>query len=187
MADLTKLAGTVLASAAIAAIPASVAAAPTLETEPNNTFSGQPATVGVTYQGTLCAPGGACSPSDSIDFFHYTGLPPGGSFDLSFDPVNVIFPGADAELKAGLYTGQTTIGASVTSTDPLVHLTGTIPGSGELVFGITIAGPSFDVEGYTTVLNVRSTGVPAPATIVLLAAGLTAMGLDVARRRKRSY
>ena len=182
MASLTKMAGTALGSAVLAAIPASAGAAPILETEPNNTFPGQPATVGVTYQGTV-SPGG---PADLIDFYHYKGLLPGSSFDLSFDPANTFCPGCgpDVILKAGLYTDQTTIGASVTSNDPLVHLTGTIPGSGELVFGITMTQTAFELEGYTIVLNAR--GVPAPATIVLLAAGIAAMGLDVARRRKRS-
>ena len=71
----------------------------------------------------------------------------------------------------------------------LVHLTGTIPGSGELFFGITSPAPpnsSCCAEGYTARLTVAGARVSAPAAIVLLAAGLAAVGLDTVRRRRRS-
>ncbi len=176
MGRLGKMAG-VLGSAALAGIPASAGAGPLPETEPNNTFPGQPATAEFTYSG------GVSDPADPIDFFHYTGLPPGGSFDLSFDPISV--RGGD-DLKAGLYSDQTTILDSVTSTGPLVHLTGVIPGTGELTFGITPDVVLVDTfEGYLVTLDVTPLQVPAPPAIALLAAGLTALSLDVARRRKR--
>ena len=182
MKSWVRMAGTAMGSAAMAATPASVAAVP--ETESNNTFPGQPATVGVTYSAFLCL---GCAPSvlDTIDFFHYTGLPSGGTFDLSFDPIDLVIPGHT--LRAGLYTDQTNFSDSVTSTTPgpLVHLTGLIPGGGELTFGITTVNAT-DFEGYNVALSVAPPRVPAPAAIVLLAAGLTALGLDVARRRKRS-
>jgi hypothetical protein len=183
MKSWMRTAGATMGSAAMAAIPATAAAVP--ETEPNNTFPGQPATAGVTYTGTLCL---NCAPSfsDTIDLFHYTGLPSGGAFDLSFDPTHLEISGHT--LMAGLYTDQTTIVDSVTSTfpGPLVHLTGLVPGGGELTFGITSVNAT-SVESYTVALNVTPRGVPAPPAIVLLAAGLTAaVGLDVARRRKRS-
>jgi hypothetical protein len=182
MKSWTKMAGAAMGSAALAAIPASAAAVP--ETEPNNTFPGQPATAGVTYSAALCL---GCAPFalDTIDLFHYTGLPSGATFDLSFDPFSLVIPGH--AMMAGLYTDQTTIVDSVTSTTPgpLVHLTGLVPGGGELTFGITSVNAT-SVESYAVALNVASTRVPAPAAIVLLAAGLMAVGVDVARRRKRS-
>jgi hypothetical protein len=183
MKSWVRMVGTAMGSAAMAATPVSVAAVP--ETESNNTFPGQPATVGVTYSpASLCL---GCAPPflDTIDFFHYTGLPSGGTFDLSFDPIDLAILGHT--LRAGLYTDQTNFSDSVTSTTPgpLVHLTGLIPGGGELTFGITTVNAT-DFEGYTVALSVAPPRVPAPAAIVLLAAGLTALGLDVARRRKRS-
>jgi PEP-CTERM motif len=56
------------------------------------------------------------------------------------------------------------------------------------VFGIapdpTNSPPGF--EGYNIKLTVTPpNGVPEPATVMLLAAGVTAVGLDAARRRKR--
>jgi len=182
MKSRVRMAGTAMGSAAMAAIPASAAAVP--ETEPNNTFPGQPATVGVTYSAFLCL---GCAPSvlDTIDLFHYTGLPSGGTFDLSFDPIHLVLTGHS--MRAGLYTDQTNFSDSVTSTTPgpLVHLTGLIPGGGDLTFGITTVNAA-STEGYTVALSVVPSRVPAPAAIVLLAAGLAAVGLDVARRRKRS-
>jgi len=181
MADLTKIARAALGSAAIAAIPASAGAA-TLDTEPNNTFAtAQAATVGDTISGTLCFTG--CGPTlDTADFFHYTALSPGGSFDFAFNHPDAVF----GNLLAGRYTSGGPAVDSVSSGGPtLVHLTGTIPGTGELFFGIT-AGNSCCGEGYTAKLTVTGARVSAPAAIVLLAAGLVAVGLDTARRRKRS-
>lgn len=184
MADLTKMARTALGSVALAAVPAS-AVAVTLDTEPNSTFAtAQPAALGDTIFGSLCLNLGFCNVLDLADFFHYTGLPPGGTFDLSFDAVDSDFGDS---LQAGLYTDATTIAKFVNSSATLVHLTGSIPGSGELIFGITNNGTSSCcAEGYTVRLSVTAARVPAPAAIVLLAAGLTAVGLNAARRRKRS-
>jgi hypothetical protein len=183
MADLTKIARAALGSAAIAAIPAAAGAA-TLDTEPNNTFAAaQPATVGDTISGTLCFNTGPdCSVLDTADFFHYTALPPGGSFDFAFNHPDAEF----GTLLAGRYTSGGPAVDSVSSGGPtLVHLTGTIPGSGELFFGIT-PGNTCCAEGYTARLTVTGARVSAPAAIVLLAAGLAAVGLDTIRRRKRS-
>src|SRR2546425_8264901 len=103
MADLTKIARAALGSAAIVAIPASAGAA-TLDTEPNNSFAAaQPATVGDTISGTLCLDTGAfagCNVLDLADFFHYTLLSPGGSFDFAFNHPNAVF----GTLLAGRYT-----------------------------------------------------------------------------------
>ena len=41
------------------------------ETEPNNTFPGQSATVGTLYQGFLCNI--SCGTADPIDFYGYAG------------------------------------------------------------------------------------------------------------------
>jgi hypothetical protein len=183
MADLTKIARTALGSAAIAAIPAGAGAA-TLDTEPNNTFAtAQAASVADTISGTLCFNiGPDCSVLDTADFFHYTGLTPGGSFDLAFSHTTFDF----ANLLAGRYTSGGPAVDSVSSIgSTLVHLTGTIPGSGELFFGITGPG-SCCAEGYTARLTVTGARVSSPAAIVLLAAGLAAVGLDTIRRRRRS-
>ena len=172
MTSLTKIAGTVLGTAAIAAISTAKAGA-VFEIEPNNTFPGQSATLGTPITGALCQ-GCLIFPVDTIDFFHYTALPP-GTFDLTFDPLSAV------SLRAGLYTDQTTSPSFVDSAGPLVHLIGPIPASGELTFGITENGIGFEAA-YSLVLN--TTRVPEPPAIALLAVGLTALALDVARRRK---
>jgi hypothetical protein len=187
MADLTKIARTALGSAAIAAMPAAAGAA-TLDTEPNNTFAtAQPATVGDTISGTLCLNTSfPCNFPDLADFFHYTGLPAGGSFDFAFNHPTAEF----GNLLAGRYTSSGPAVDSVSSGgSTFVHLTGTVPGSGELFFGITpaVTPPgTCCAEGYTARLTVTGARVSAPAAIVLLAAGLAAVGLDTVRRRKRS-
>ena len=187
MADLTKIARAALGSAAIVAIPASAGAA-TLDTEPNNSFAAaQPANVGDTISGTLCLNTGfPCNFPDLADFFHYTGLPPGGSFDFAFNHPTAEF----ATLLAGRYTsGGPAVDSVFSGGSTLVHLTGTIPGSGELFFGITSPAPpnsSCCAEGYTARLTVAGARVSGPAALVLLAAGLAAVGLDTVRRRRRS-
>jgi len=66
-----------------------------------------------------------------------------------------------------------------------VHLGGTVPAGGQLTFGVTEVNVA-NFENYTLSLNVRPpTGVPEPATVALVAAGLSALGVGVARRRKR--
>ena len=182
MARAGKMARTVLGSAALVAIPASAAVAVPEPGGNNDSFPGLPASAGVTYLGSLCFPGG-CSPSDSSDFYHYTGLPSGGSFDLSFDPTDLDVCCGDS-LIAGLYDSAGPPIDSISSGGPLVHLTGLIPGSGALTFGVTGPG-ALDVEGYNLTLNVQAPRVPAPPALALLAAGLIALSLEVARRRKR--
>jgi len=182
MARMTRMLGAVVGSMALAAIPTAKGEA-VPETEPNDTFPGQPATVGVTYTGTLCTPSGPspCSPSDLIDFFHYTGLAPGTSFDLTFTASSFL-----TTLRAGLYTDQTTITISLDAgPHATVDLTGTVGAGGALTFGITEVTPG-NFESYSIKLTATSATVPEPATIVLLAAGLTAAGVGAARRRHRS-
>ena len=177
MARVRTIAKTVLGSAAIAAMPTAAAlAVPTLETENNNTFPGQSATAGVTYQGNLCT---LCPPpTDPFDFYHYIGLPAGGTFDLTFDPAQTL----GGDLTVGRYTSGGPPVDSVSSTDAVVHLTGSIPGSGGLTFGVTLDG---GFEGYLITLNVTPPAVAAPPALALLTAGLTALSFEVARRRRR--
>ena len=183
-----KKLGLLLGSMAIAALPTpKVEGVP--ETELNDSFPGQSTNVGdlidpASLCGSLCAapPG---RPLDTIDFFHYTGLPAGGQYDLTFHPT-----GANDQsghfLTAGLYTSDSNVASSINANKTqTVHLSGTIPAVGELTFGVT-EGNVANFEHYTLSLNVTPPrGVPEPATIALVAAGLTALGAGVTRRRKR--
>lgn len=185
MARMSRMVGAVVGSMALAAIPTAKGEA-VPETEPNNTFPGQNATVGIQFDGVLCP---TCAPlpppnlpnfPDSIDFFRYTGLTTGDSFDLTFDPNDTV---GGHTLEAGLYTDATTIIDSIASSGAVVHLLGTVPAGGVLTFGIR-EGTATDFESYSIRLTTART-VSEPATIVLLATGLTAAGLGAARRRKR--
>jgi hypothetical protein len=65
-------------------------------------------------------------------------------------------------------------------------LTGTVPAGAELTFGVTEGFSPTNIESYNVILNVTApTAVPEPATIALVAAGVSALGVTAARRRKR--
>jgi len=180
-----KKLGVLLGSMAIAALPTPDAEA-VPETEPNSTFPGQSASVDVLITGTLgqlSCPG--CPPAgDFIDFFHYTGLPVGGAYDLT---LTTGFTLAGHSLQAGLYTDQTNFTSPVSASSGLPgHLTGIVPPGGALTFGVTEGFSPTNVESYSVILNVTTpTAVPEPATIALVAAGVSALGVTAARRRKR--
>ena len=183
MARLSRMVGAVVGSVALAAIP-TVKAEAVPETENNDTFPGQAANVGDLITGNVCP---TCSfpplfPPDPIDFFNYTGLTPGDSFDLTFQAIGQL---GGRTLDAGLFTDQTTVVDSVSASSSTAHLVGTVPASGALTFGIA-EDTATGFEQYSIQLATSPAGVPEPATVALLAAGLTAAGLRVAGRRKRS-
>lgn len=178
--DRKKL-GILLGTMAIAALPSpEVEAVPVNETEPNNTFPGQSANVGDVISGTVHSSGPT---PDPLDLFSYTGLSVGGAYDLTFHPAGA-FPGN--LLQVAVYTSQTTFSNPTTAdSTQTVHLTGTVPAGGQLSFGVTEVNV-INFEGYTLSLHVTPpNGVPEPATVALVAAGLTALGVGAARRRKR--
>jgi hypothetical protein len=182
--DRTKL-GVLLGTMAIAALPSpEVEAVPVNETEPNDTFPGQSANAGDVISGTVHSNG---STPDPLDLFHYTGLPVGGAYDLAFHPTSTLEGQTPAHLlQVALYTSQTTFSNPKTADrTQTVHLTGTVPVGGQLSFGVTEVNVA-NFEAYNLSLNVTpQTGVPEPATVVLVAAGLTALAVGAARRRKR--
>ena len=197
MSSLSKAAGVVVGSTALAALPALTDAAFVNEFtvtggDASNTFPGSTvglgsppnrAGLGDTFVGDVS---GVTDPSalgfDPIDFLRYTGLPAGGSYDFTVfreDCCQI----EDNLMQAAIYTGQNTSGPPISldfgDTD---HLTGIVPGSGALTLGIRMVDPG-PFEGYRVVLNVTRPAVPQPAALALLAAGLGA--LHVVRRRKR--
>jgi hypothetical protein len=199
MGNLSRIAGTVLGTTTLAALPAAVDAGVVNETPEslalnNDTFPGQSVTLGVADSlagdtngraRTIADPFG-----DPIDFFTFSGLAAGGAFDFQvlrstpcFLPQNL----CATVLQAGIYTSQNGIGSSITipktGAGNAQDLTGIVPGSGQLTLGIKdLSSDSF--EGYQVRLSVSSPSrVPQPATIALLLAGLA--GMQVLRRRKR--
>jgi len=160
------------------AVAGSSAALAVPETEPNNTFPGQASLVGTTYDGFLCSVVGTCASPDDIDFYHYSGLTSGDAFDLTGTEF-----GFGATFTFGLYSDATTVLDSVSVGNGGLpgHLTGLVPASGELTFGVTSG--AIGIEGYTVVLDATHRA-PEPASVALLAAGLA--GAFIARRRKRS-
>jgi len=185
MGNLSKIAGTVLGTTTLAALPIAADAGLITENEgvtPNNTFPGQSIAVGDTFAGTN---NGA---TDPIDFLRYTGLQAGGTFDFTVQR-NTCCAENTFLLDAALYSDQTTTINPPAPIDLLPgdtkHLQGQVPGSGQLVLGVKLlsSGTNPFFEAYTVSLAVTPPRrVTQPATIALLLAGLT--GLQVLRRRK---
>jgi hypothetical protein len=180
---MRRFIGGLLASTTLTVIaPAASFAAFVAETEPNNSFAtANSESAGNTIFGSLCnnnLAAGGCSPADTKDFFVFSGLTAGGSFD--FD-LKVSFN--SSTLKFALFTDDTTF----TDETDLVgnvekHIVGTIPLAGALTLGVTTDEFDSFLEGYQVSLTVSS-AVPEPASAVLLAAGLG--GLAALRRRRR--
>lgn len=200
MGNLSKIAGTVLGTTTLAALPLAADAGQINEAAEslalnNDTFPGQSVTFGVgdfLAGDTNGRARAVLDPSgDPIDFFTFSGLAAGGAFDfqvLRLDSCHIPQSDAcDTVLQAGIYTSQNGIGSSITipknGTSNAQDLTGIVPGSGQLTLGIKdLSTNSF--EGYQVRLSVTSPSrVPQPATIALLLAGLA--GVQVLRRRKR--
>jgi hypothetical protein len=195
MGNLSKIAGTVLGSTTLAALPLSAGAGPINDVFPpdgNDSFPGQ-------LLGPFFAAGdifngfnnGNSDPNqgvvDPIDFLNYTGLPVGGSFDFQVERLSCNPPVGSQiclqVLQAALYTDQTNFSNAITFDAPSTkHIAGPILGS-QLTLGVkTLSAGSF--ESYRVTLSVTPPSrVSQPATIALLLAGLT--GLQVLRRRKR--
>jgi hypothetical protein len=182
MRNFSKIAGSVVGTTTLAALPHAAGAGNISESEPaNNTFTtAQAVNVGDTLNGSNN--GG----SDPIDFSKYTGLPVGGTFDFTVHH-DACCSIQSFLLDAALYSDQTTTVSPPVPIDlaqgDTKHLQGQVPGSGQLVLGIKLLSSGF-FEGYTVSLAVTPPSrVTQPATIALLLAGLT--GLQVLRRRKR--
>lgn len=199
MGNLSRIAGTVLGTTTLAALPGAVDAGVVNETAEslalnNDTFPGQSVTLGVAdflagdtngRARTIADPTG-----DPIDFFTFSGLAAGGAFDfqvLRSTPCFLPLNACATVLQAGIYTSQNGIGSSITIPKTgavnAQDLTGIVPGSGQLTLGIKDLSSDL-FEGYQVRLSVTSPSrVPQPATIALLLAGLA--GMQVLRRRKR--
>ena len=178
MRNFSKIAGSVVGTTTLAALPHAAGAGPISESEPNNPFiNAQSVNVGDTLNGSNN--GG----SDPIDFFKYTGLPIGGNFDFLVSRDHCCADGF--QIEAQLYTSDTTTtGPAIDlDIDDIKHLQGLVPGSGQLTLGVKLTGSRPFSEGYHVTLSVTPPSrVPQPATIALLLAGLA--GLQVLRRRK---
>ncbi|HEV8532590.1 MAG TPA: hypothetical protein VGT00_14310 [Methylomirabilota bacterium] len=191
MGNLSKIAGTVLGTTTVAALPLSAGAGTINESFPpdgNDSFPGQ-------LLGPFFAAGdifngfnnGNSNPfPDPIDFLNYTGLPVGGSFDFQVQRLSCTPPPPSQNclqvLQAALYTDQNNFGNAITfDTLGTKHIAGPILGS-QLTLGVkALSAGSF--ESYRVTLSVTPPSrVSQPATIALLLAGLT--GLQILRRRK---
>jgi hypothetical protein len=133
---------------------------------------------------------GTVDGDDQVDFFHYSGLTAGSFFDVFVELTDPAFgngpiftdvsdtglnqlPGAFDTINANPPTG--------------VHLTGTVPANGQIVVQVSYQdNRTADPEGYRISLTQRTAGVPMPASLALVAAGLVGLGgVHVARRRKK--
>ena len=139
----------------------------------SNTFPGFSSSVGETYQG-------GAAESD-VDFFSYSSLNPGDNFDLGLNYLFCCVSSVSAQQATGTNTFVGNILTDTTADGIFVHLTGIVPGDGNLSFRVSTTSTFF--EAYQLTLNTSSSSVPEPATAALLLAGLA--GALVTRRRRR--
>lgn len=97
MRNFSKIAGSVVGTTTLAALPHAASAVPELEPTNNSFITAQTLNVGDTLNGTNN--GG----TDPIDFFRYTGLPAGGTFDFLVNR-NSCCAGNTFLLDAALYS-----------------------------------------------------------------------------------
>ena len=172
---VSKAAGVLLGSAALAALPE--AAQAISEPNPNDDFPGAAATPGVTIEGSVSFNGG-----DSSDFFHYTGLTPGSFFDVF---VQIDTSSSSSDIRAGVFENPVSLLANkfLHPGDTFLFDNLVVPSNGEVVVGLRHASEEC-CEGYQLRLDVASASVPQPAALALVSAGLVGLGLHVARRRR---
>ena len=176
--------GVAVGAAALIGLPAASQAAPVNDTEPNNSFPGQPVLPGDVITGHVDNLNPQFFTPDPVDFFQYSGLQPGSFFDVFvelIDPFDAetIFANASA-------SDLTQLDFENIPAQGTAHLTGVVPSDGNLVVGITMANQQTfsGFEDYRISLT-AATAVPVPASLALVAAGLVGLGsLHVARRKK---
>ena len=172
---VSKAAGVLLGSAALATMPEMSQAAP--EPGPNDIFPGAAATPGVTYDGAV-----SFNVGDPSDFYRYTGLTPGSFVDVSvqIDPST-----SSSDILAGVFENPVALLANklLHPGDSFLFDNITVPANGEVVVGLRHASQEC-CEGYHLRLDAVGATVPQPAALALVSAGLVGLGLHVARRRR---
>lgn len=157
--------------------------------EPNNSLAtATPGGVGDEFRGCVGDTGGFCPPNTSlgsgendVDFVGYFGLNPLATYKLSLTELCVL---CGVSVTFDLYRNlSTSIDQSRIVNPGLTTDIAGLTGFTNLKVGIHTGGCC---EGYNVALALVSapTGVPEPASIVLIAAGLAAA--LATRRRKRS-